>query len=346
MQSSRADCGPYTIILDSVPREGVSRVVVQVPDGLKPYSHCIADAVSSWTGSREVYIHGDSVFGACDLQYPQLSATIDPDLIVHVGHTPYPASLASPSVEPRGRPRIAYAPALSRLKPSDSTVREAARILKARGARRVAVVATSQHVHIAGWAARLLSREGLEARVPPGIRPFFEDGQVIGCDYRVALGDWDAYASISGGVFHSLGLYLAAKKPVVKIDPYRDAAVDITVEGERVLRVRLYKVSQAMGASRWGIVVGVKTGQHRPWLVGALRRAIQEKGGEYRLLAFEYLNEQLLRNIDNEWYQAFVVTSCPRIPIDDLQGYEKPVLTPGEAFMALTGRLEPYRFPW
>jgi Diphthamide synthase subunit DPH2 len=53
-----------------------------------------------------------------------------------------------------------------------------------------------------------------------------------------------------------------------------------------------------------------------------------------------------MRDVDSEWFEAFVVTSCPRLPVDDLYEYEKPVLTPGEAFMALQGRLEPYMFPW
>ena len=341
-----AECGGYRI--DTGPlaeARGARLIVLQLPDGLKPFSSCIARLVEEETGA-EVIVHGDSTFGACDLQYPQLAATLDPDVIVHVGHTPYPPGLAHPRLEPRGRPRVVYLPARSVREPSPGTLEDAARILRGHGARRVVVVATSQHTHLLGRVAGALRDSGLEPIVPRGLRPFFDDGQVIGCDYRLALAGADANLIVSGGVFHGLGLYLATLRPTVKVDPYRDEAVDLTGMGERVYRLRLYKVSQAMDAKRWGVIIGLKTGQYRPWLVRRLVERIKASGREARLIAFEVLTEQGLRNIDEEWYEVFVVTSCPRIPVDDLSGYEKPVLTPGEAFMALEGRLEPYRFPW
>ncbi len=339
-------CGGYEIDLGppDTYREA-RRIVVQLPDGLKQEANCIVDELAKHSGA-EVYIHGDPSYGACDLQYPQLKATLDPDIIVHVGHTPYPEGIANPRLQPRGRPRVVYAPARSMLRPSTRTLEEAARLLVSRSAGRVVVVATGQHAHILEWVAGELRRLGVDAVVPKGLQPYFLDGQVIGCDYRIALAKGDAYLIVAGGIFHALGLYLATRRPLVKVDPYRDEAVDLTPLGERTLKIRLYKVSKAMDARRWGIIVGLKTGQYRPWLVEALRRRMSEAGVEYRLIAVENMSENVLRNLDNDWYQAFTVTSCPRIPIDDLQDYEKPVLTPGEAFMALEGRLEPYRFPW
>jgi len=339
-------CGDYLLFLpNSRVLQGAKRIVVQAPDGLKHAAPCAASIIEEAAPGARVYIHGDSSFGACDLQYPQLRATLDPDVIVHLGHTPYPRELAHQRLEPGERPRVVYVRVLSTRRPPRTAVAEAAEMLASRGARRVVLLSTGQHTHLLPQLALALSRRGIRVRVPPAAPPYFEAGQVIGCDYRLAT-PADAYAIVSGGLFHAIGLYLARRKPVVKIDPYRGEAVDVTGEGEKTLRVRLYKVAKAMDARRWGLIVGLKTGQYRPWLVDRLAEALEEAGREYRLLAYETLTVDTLRNVDSPWFDAYVVTSCPRLPIDDFAGYEKPVLTPGEAMMALRGELEPYRFPW
>ncbi len=345
---------PYRIDLDLAARAArrirARRIVVQMPDGLKPYGWIIIRCLEELIGDvgAEVYLHLDSTFGACDLHYGQLEATIKPDLIVHIGHSPYPAELAHPGLEP-SRTTVVYVPALSMAEPSRHAIEKAAELLEGRGVRRVGLVTTAQHVHIVKSVASSLEGMGLEVRVPRGLPPYFSDAQSLGCDYRLPrslVSRVDGFLYLGGGLFHPLGLYLATFKPVVRLDPYRDDADDLTGEGERVYKVRLAKVAEAMDARRWGIIVGLKSGQFRPWLVERLASAIKEKGGVYVLLANEFLSPGYLASVDSGWFDAFVVTSCPRLPTDDLWDYHKPVLTPGEAFMALSGKLEPYRFPW
>ncbi|GAB6147615.1 diphthamide biosynthesis enzyme Dph2 [Stetteria hydrogenophila] len=323
-------------------RRGARRILLQLPDGLKPLSRRLAECLERATGA-EVVVHGDSVFGACDLQLGKASL-LKPDLIVHVGHTPYPPELADGSEPPD---YVVFDPAFYESSVPAGVVEEAAGILARRGVGRVAVVGSVQHARILPSVAEALRGAGVEAEVPRGDPPFFLDGQVLGCDYRVALRSRaDGFVFVGGGLFHPLGLYLATRKPVVKIDPYTLRVEDVTPTGERFLKVRLFKVSQAMGSKRWGIILGLKTGQYRPWLYSRLKRLMDERGVEYRVYAAEATGADLVRSIDEPWFEAFVVTSCPRIPIDDVQDYPKPVLTPGEAVMALRGELSPYRFPW
>ena len=336
---------PVELAVEAIRRASARRVVVQLPDGLKPLGVALAKCLESLTGA-EVLLHADSTFGACDLQYGQLEVTLNPDVIVHVGHSPYPAELAHDALEPR-RARVVYLPARSRLPVPRDAVRDAAKMLAARGVRRVGVATTAQHVHKVRELIDMLEEEGLEVERPRGFQPYLSEGQVLGCDYRLPRASKaQGFVYLGGGIFHPLGLYLATLKPVVRVDPYTGRADDLTGEGEKLYRQRLYHVSRAIGARRWAIVVGVKTGQYRPWLVKRLAEAIEARGGEYVLIASEVTTLQQLVAIDDPWIEAFVVTSCPRLPTDDLWSYEKPVLTPGEAFMALEGRLEPYRFPW
>lgn len=336
---------PLNHAIEYIKKASAKRVVVQLPDGLKPLGLAITKCIEEATNA-EVLLHGDSNFGACDLQYGQLEATLKPDVILHIGHSPYPAELAHDALEP-SRSRIIYVPARSKLPIPLSAVREAVETLRGYGVRRVGIATTAQHVHKVRELVEILEKEGMEVEKPRGLPPFLSEGQVLGCDYRIPrAAKAQGFIYLGGGIFHPLGLYLATLKPVVRVDPYTGRADDLTGDGEKLYRQRLYKVAEAMDAKRFAIIVGLKTGQYRPWLVARLIEAVRERRREYVLVASEVTTLQQLIAIDNSWIEAFVVTSCPRLPTDDLWNYEKPVLTPGEAFMALEGRLEPYRFPW
>ncbi|NOZ31077.1 MAG: diphthamide biosynthesis enzyme Dph2 [Crenarchaeota archaeon] len=337
---------PYHIDFSPLKEVRAERVVLQLPDGLKQYAACLSGKIQDLTGAT-VFIDGDSSFGACDLHWPRLAHILRADVIVHIGHTPYPPSLAHEGVEPGGKPRIIYLQARSRHKPPRRLLDEVISKMKEEGWKSIVLTATSQHTHLLGEIRDVLVRSGVEAIIPPSQPPYFEEGQVIGCDYHLARRfDADAFLIVAGGVFHALGLYLSTFKPLLQLDPYRGELIDRTREFEKFYGARLYKVSQAMNAKSWGVVVGLKTGQYRPWLVDKLVKLIESRGGTYHVYVMEHVDEQRLRTIDSPIIDAWVITSCPRIPLDDLHRYEKPVLTPGEARMALQGSLEPYLFPW
>ncbi len=350
MGLTRLNCGdmPYYLEVNEQELEALRglRVVLQLPDGLKQFSEAIAECLEASYGF-EVIIHADSIYGACDIAYPQINLSIRPAAIVHLGHTPYPEALAYPPYSsPRGGVKVIYVPVRYAQQIPEGAIESAASLLRSRGASRVAVVVTAQHTNVYRDVVEKLRFRGFEVLESSRYLPYFEEGQVIGCDYRVVPRGADAYVMVSGGLFHAIGLYLATLKPVVQLDPYRGNARDLTAEGERFYRIRLEKINQASEAVRWGIIVGLRTGQYRPWLVEKLEAAMRRKSRRYRLIAAETVSTYTLRNVDSPWFQAFTVTACPRIPIDDLYEYEKPVLTPGEALMALSGSLERYQFPW
>jgi len=64
----------------------VKRVLLQFPDGLKPYGLTIRDYLKEKTG-KEYFIWSGSCFGACDL--PNVREE-DFDLIIQFGHSSWP----------------------------------------------------------------------------------------------------------------------------------------------------------------------------------------------------------------------------------------------------------------
>lgn len=147
-------------------------------------------------------------------------------------------------------------------------------------------------------------------------------------------------------MFHALGVGLTTRKPIVKLDPYTSKNEDLTDEVYRILKIRYGKIMKALDSRNWAIIQGVKTGQNRPLMVKYLQKKLEEKGYKVFIITNRSLNVDALRNIDNPEIDSFIVTSCPRLPIDDLFEYEKPVLTPGEAKMIIFSKLDEYIFPW
>lgn len=329
------------------------RLLVQLPDGLKPAAPRLVDELASLIrrhgiGDAEIILVGEPSFGACDLPLEHLRS-LKPDLLVHVGHSRYPDVLANAGAT-TGFSNVVYVPARYRWKPSEELLNDLARLLRELGVRRVGLAATVQHTHVLADVRRGLRVRGLETLVS---RPFYawgEEGQVLGCEYSAAKAirrNVDAFVIVCGGTFHPLGLGMSTLKPVIKLDPYEERAVDVTSHVFKYLKVRYFKLLEAKEARCWGVLMGVKSGQYRPWLVRALIKLISSKGAVYRLYSTSLLTKEVLANIDSgSDAEAYVVTSCPRIAVDDVSDFHKPVLTPGEALMALTGRMQHYVFPW
>ncbi len=340
---------PYDLelnkILDFIKRSHASRIILQSPPGLKKFMPLLAECIEKLVEHASVMVSLEGSYGACDLVPEDIIKALNADLVIHFGHTPYPRDLS-----PGGgvRPNYLYVPAYSKLSVSEEIIENLSDILRELGAKKVGLLAVIQHVKELERLANYLKDNGFKVFIPPGAPPFFLEGQVLGCDYRLALyikNKVDAYVIISGGKFHPLGLYLSTRKPVVKLDLYENRAKDFTKEGEKVLKVRMYKVMEALDVKSWGVIVGTKTGQYRPRLVKGILSMLKKRGLKYTVFASGELNEKLLDDL-SESVDGFVITSCPRLAIDDLSDYRKPVLTPGEFRMAIEKRLNEYIFPW
>jgi 2-(3-amino-3-carboxypropyl)histidine synthase len=69
-------------ILEEIKKMNAKKVLIQLPDGLKPYAVPIADYLEKET-KAEIRIFLGDCFGACDI--PES----DSDLIIQFGHAPW-----------------------------------------------------------------------------------------------------------------------------------------------------------------------------------------------------------------------------------------------------------------
>jgi len=158
--------------------------------------------------------------------------------------------------------------------------------------------------------------------------------QVLGCNFS-AIEDLsvDAFLYLGSGNFHPLGIKLSTHKPVIIADPYRNEARTIDQFADRILRIRFAKITRAREAGKFGVIVSSKKGQQRMELAQSLRKMLQKKGKEAYIILLDDVSPELLMPFTD--LDAFIITACPRIAIDDANMYKKPLLTPEELLIVL-----------
>ena len=310
-------------ILDEVRRRGAKRVLLQMPEGLKPIGFKLAKLLEKET-SAEILVSGDPCYGACDLAlYPK--KRIEADLLIHVGHAEMPGEFAEET--------ILYIEAQAE-ESIDEPMEKTIQMLEKE--RVIGLASNIQHIHQIERARKILEGHGKQVMVgrPSGWLKY--SGQVLGCDYgsvRAIAEKVDAVVVLSGGDFHAIGIPLATGKRTIVVDPFQQTAKDMTEACRKLLRKRWINIAKFRDAKRIGIIVGLKSSQMNISLARRLKRLLDENGySTIIILASEVIPETIGSFTDLD---AYVEISCPRISTDDQDRYQKPILNPEEAMVAL-----------
>lgn len=307
-------------IIDKIRNTGAQIVGLQFPEGLKVHATEIAREIENQTGVM-VVISGDPCYGACDLSDTEMDGMVD--LLVHFGHTPLPLNYKVPTL---------FVEAHYQLE-SMEILKESLDLLE--GKDKIGFVTTTQHLHLLDDAVRFLEENGKQVLMKEGAGTL--KGQVLGCNFS-SVRDLpvDAFLYLGSGNFHPLGIKLSTQKPVLIADPYLNEVREIDEFTDRILRIRFARITRATEAQKFGILVSSKQGQSRWELAKNLKKMIYKGGKEAYLILLDEINPpNLMPYMDLD---AFIVTACPRIAIDDSKMYEKPLLTPQELEIVLGKR--------
>ena len=281
-------------INQEIARKKAKRVLIQLPEGLKSEFVRIADSLNA-----EAVLSGDPCFGACDIQfYPEF------DLTVHFGH--------SKMVD---NDRVLYVEARSDIDVT-GVVEKAAKVLSGKT---IGLVTTIQHIQELVKAQKILEKHGKKVVI---------GGQVLGCSQANAdkIKDRvDEFLFIGSGRFHGLGVMYSTGKKVLLADPYTgvvEGMDPVKAEKDKYLRK-----TKAMNASVYGVVVGAKPGQKNLAVAEKVLNRLEKDGKKAYMII---MNEIAPERLDYLPFDAFIVTACPRIVIDDWKNYKKPILLPEE----------------
>ena len=308
-------------IKQEIAKLGAKRVLLQMPEGLKPEGPRLAKIIEK-TGALPI-ISADPCYGACDLATAE-AERLGIDLIIHFGHAKLLKHEQVPTFYVEARATVAVAEAVEKAIP----------LLSKHG--NIGLATTVQHVQTLDEAREILVRAGKTVVVGDAGRVNYA-GQVVGCDYsnvRSVAHDVEVFLFIGGGRFHALGVALSASKPTIIADPYENRAYSIDEEAQKVLKQRWASVKEAEHAKTFGVLIGLNLGQKR--LDEALKiKEIAEKNGKTAFLfAIREISPEALMEFPS--VDAYVNTACPRISLDTPSKFLKPVLTVNE-FMVASG---------
>ncbi len=307
-------------VIRKINSKDAKNVGLQFPEGLKMQAIKIARKIESETDAT-VIISGDPCFGACDVSDYKMKGSVD--LIVHYGHTPLPLKYEVPTI---------FVEAFAKI----DLKKDLEKCLDAlKDYSKVALVTTTQHLHLLNEIRDYLEDNGKE--VVLGSSKSTRKGQVLGCNFS-SIKDLDAeiFLFIGSGNFHPLGINLFSNTPVLALDPYNNELRRMDEYADRILRIRFARITKARSAEKWGIIVSSKEGQYRMKLAKETKKLLEENGMEAYIILVDNVNPDVL--LPYLELDAFVVSACPRIAIDDSQMYKKPLLTPQELEIVLNKR--------
>jgi 2-(3-amino-3-carboxypropyl)histidine synthase len=299
-------------IKQEIVRLNAKRVLLQMPEGLKPEAPRLAKLVEK-TGALPI-ISADPCYGSCDLAASE-AESLGADLILHFGHARLLKHEKVPTLYLEARATLTV----------DAAVISAMPLLS--GFSRIGLATTVQHVQTLDAVREILVRAGKTVEVGDTRRLAYP-GQVIGCDFsnvKSIATDVDAFLFIGGGKFHALGVALSTSKPTIIADPYGGMAYSVTEEVHKILKQRYVSIEEATHAKTFGVLVSLKLGQQHLDEALKIKESVEKMGKTVCLLAVRELQPDVLAEFPT--VDAYVNTACPRISLDDASKFKKPVLT-------------------
>jgi 2-(3-amino-3-carboxypropyl)histidine synthase len=298
---------------------GAKRVLIQLPEGLKPEGSRLAKMVEK-NGALPI-ISADPCYGACDVATAE-AESLGADLIIHYGHSKMLRHERVPTIYVEARATLNV----------EAVVEKALPMLEKY--RKIGLATTVQHVQTLDAAREILLRADKTVVVGDARRLDYP-GQVVGCDYsnvKSIARDVDAVLFIGGGKFHALGVALSAGKPTIVADPYEIRAFSVDAEAEKIIKQRWACIEEARKAKTFGVLVGLKPGQKRLDEALSVKQKLEASGKTVYLLAAKEITPEILMEFPT--IQAYVNTACPRISLDDASKFPKPVVTINEVSVA------------
>ncbi|MBI4214958.1 diphthamide biosynthesis enzyme Dph2, partial [archaeon] len=255
-------------------------------------------------GSSPVDIGRRSCFGACDIIGNGYDAT------VHFGHAPYA----------KKEQKTVYVE-LRQQADAERIADSAGRELKSK---KVGLVTTVQFLNVLPKLREELEKRGFEPMVGKRGHYTYYDGQVLGCDFFAAttLKEAEEFVYVGSGKFHPIGVAEKTGRRVVQVNPNDRYKTQVFLPGAWE-KEKWLRISKAGEAREWGVVLCSKKGQRNEHAANNAKRWLEEKGKKATLLELNDITPQALEYAP---FDAFVITACPRIVLDDWKNYRKPVL--------------------
>ena len=310
-------------------------LALQFPEGLLLFATTLADIFQTHCPSVEdVVILGDVTYGACCVD-DYTAASLGCDFLVHYGH-----SCLVP-VDVTGLPCLYVFVDIA----FDTQHLVDCVCANFEEGASLVLAGTIQFASAIQDVRARLSERFPRLAVPQS-KPL-SPGEVLGCTAPTLLpsaGGEDgekgslpsAIVFVADGRFHLEAIMIANPTvPAFRYDPYLRALTEEEYAHGEMRSVRKSMVARASRAERWGVVLGTLGRQGNPAILEHLERRLRECGKAYAVFLISEMTPAKMAMLKGA--DAFAQIACPRLSIDWGEDFQKPVLTPYEAEVALGG---------
>ncbi|KAM7534116.1 hypothetical protein Aperf_G00000109968 [Anoplocephala perfoliata] len=315
------------------------RVALQMPEGLLRFAAILSEIFKHFGSKKydfsekpvmkekeshvdseiDVIIMGDVTYGACCVDDFSAKA-MGVDLLVHYGHScliPIDSiSFLYVFVDIKfdiGH----FIDSIKNVFPHNSTF---------------ALFSTIQFVSSLPAIKQSLENWGFKINIPQ--RQPLSPGELLGCTSPNVSGA-DFMVFIGDGRFHLESAMLANPKLTAYMyDPYSKSLTIESYDHARMRSIRKQAIETAKSAKCFGIILGTLGRQGSPAVVEVLRNRMDELGLKSCIILLSEIFPDKLKLFGDK-IEAWVQVACPRLSIDWGTEFEKPILTPYEAAVAL-----------
>ncbi|KAL3310090.1 Diphthamide biosynthesis protein 1 [Cichlidogyrus casuarinus] len=299
-------------------------VALQMPEGLLLFATALSEIFKEFgktdeNESIEITILGDVTYGACCVDDFTAKA-LDVDLMVHYGHSCL-IPLQSLSI------LYVFVTIDFDLKHFVDTVKKHFKVEQ-----HFALVGTIQFVTSIQQAKAALGECGYRIFVPQCMP--LSPGEILGCT-SPKIEDCEFFIYLGDGRFHLESAMIANPRlPAYQYDPYSKKFTTEGYDHKQMRRNRRAAIQVASKARTFGIILGTLGRQGNPKILDLIRKTITDQGKEsFVLLLSEIFPSKLA--LFGESVDCWVQIACPRLSIDWGTEFDKPILTPYEASVAL-----------
>ena len=121
--------------------------------------------------------------------------------------------------------------------------------------------------------------------------------------------------------------------PAYQYDPYSKKFTREYYDHELMRKTRRSAISEASSAKRFGLILGTLGRQGSPKILEYLKQEMDKAGVSYFVVLLSEIFPGKLKLFGD--VDAWVQIACPRLSIDWGTAFDKPLLTPYEAAVAL-----------
>jgi 2-(3-amino-3-carboxypropyl)histidine synthase len=300
-------------------------VALQFPEGLLLFATTISDILIQFCLGVETLIMGDVTYGACCID-DYTARALGCDLLIHYAHSCLiPVDVTTI--------KTLYIFVDIRIDTSHliTTLER-----NFQPGKTIATVGTIQFNATLHGLKPVLERAGFNVVIPQ-IAPLSK-GEILGCTSpQLSEKEIDILLYIGDGRFHLESAMIHNPSiPAYRYDPYSRTLSRETYDHKEMQTLRRDAIGAAKSAKMWGIILGSLGRQGNPHIMTLIEDHLNDQGIPFvNLLLSEIFPGKLASMADVE---CWVQIACPRLSIDWGYAFSRPLLTPYEALLALSGR--------